>query len=55
MNNGWCIALASASAVSGGTYLALKPSTQMNEVETKGVNKEEASSKTDSLIQFIES
>ncbi|BAP00366.1 putative uncharacterized protein [Wolbachia endosymbiont of Cimex lectularius] len=39
------IALASALAVSGGTYLALKPSTQMNEAETKGVNKEEASSK----------
>ncbi|MGL9731392.1 MAG: hypothetical protein ACR5KX_00930 [Wolbachia sp.] len=49
------IALASALAVSGGTYLALKPSTQMNEVETKGVNKEEASSKkTVSLTQFIE-
>ncbi|MGL9688552.1 MAG: hypothetical protein ACR5K6_02145 [Wolbachia sp.] len=39
------IALASALAVSSGTYLALKPSTQMNEAETKGVNKEEASSK----------
>jgi|GEM_PF-5635215 len=34
------IALASALAASGATYLALKPSTQVNEAETQGVNKE---------------
>ncbi|MDR2978076.1 MAG: hypothetical protein LBU56_01350 [Rickettsiales bacterium] len=34
------IVLASALAVSGATYLALKPSTQMNETETQRVNKE---------------
>ncbi|MDR2548375.1 MAG: hypothetical protein LBC34_02665, partial [Rickettsiales bacterium] len=34
------IALASALAVSGGTYLALKPSTQVDKAETQGVNKE---------------